>query len=272
MGMAVWFLGIAMANQQAHTDPWLISIQQYSGTGGQAAKVRARLKREQSSLDALLSDAKKLNRQVSAEDRDRVDEYFTSIRNIEKRLSKAQEWVETPHPEAPFGVSKLSGKENIKLVLDMMIIAMQSDSTRVLSYMIPTQPLLRGLNPHRMSHQASGAFDANNLKPHQKRDMEMAKLVAGFVRQLKEIKEVDGSSILDNSLIAYGSCLRKGHSVSKGPLILAGHGGGGLKQGQNLICESTPLADLWLSMIRHVGVDQDKFANSNGVIKELGFS
>ena len=245
------------------------------GAGGKAGDIRAKLARQQSSLDALLSDAKKLNRQVSAEDRDRVDEYFTSIRNIENRLTKAQQWADTPYPDAPFKYAQVKGKgEDIELVFDMMVTAMLSESTRVLSYMLPTQPVLRGMNPHRMSHQASGEFDPTQPKTHQQRDMAFAKLVSGFIRKLKQTKEADGSSLLEHSLIAYGTCLRQGHSVSNGPLILAGHGGGGLQQGQNVVCKpgSTPLANLWLSMIRHIGVPQEKFANSNGVLQQIGFA
>jgi len=245
------------------------------GAGGKAEDIRARLKRQESSLDALLSEAKSLNRQINAADRDRVDEYFTSVRNIERRLSKAQEGAEKPYPKAPFKMpSAAKGRQQVQLVLDMMVTALQTDSTRVMSYMLPTGPIVRGLNAHRMSHQASGAFDPKNPTPHQARDLVMSQLVAGFLRTLKETKEVDGSSLLDHCLVAYGTCLRKGHQVSNGPLILAGHGGGGLKQGQNLVCKpgTTPLANLWLSMVRHVGVDRKRFANSNGVLDDLGFA
>ena len=231
--------------------------------------------REESSLDALLSDDKKLNRKVSAEDRDRIDEYFTSVRNIETRLSKAQEWADTPYPRAPFPMpkGKVNGRAQIQLFFDMMVVALQTDSTRVMSYMIPSGPLVAS-NPHRVSHQGNGDFDPANPTAHQQRDLAIAKFVSGFVRKLKKTKEADGSSLLDHTLVAHGSCLRQGHAVSNGPLLLAGHGGGGLKQGQNIVLSpgKTPLANLWLSMIRHVGVDEKKFANSNGVIKELGFS
>ena len=243
------------------------------GRGTNPQKIREQLKREESSLDAILDDAKKLNRQVSSEDRDRVDEYFTSIRNIEKRLSKAQEWVETPYPKAPFKFGdEARGPKLMELIFDMMAIAMQSDSTRILTYAMPTQLVLKGLNPHRMSHKAQGEYDPAKPTHHQGRDLALSMQVARFLKKLKDSKEADGSSILDNSLIAYGSCLRAGHAVGKGPLILAGHGGGGLNQGQNILTRNVPLANLWLSMLRHVGVSQDQFANSNGVIRELGFS
>ena len=244
------------------------------GTGGKAENVRAQLAREQSNLDALLEDAKKLSSQISPEDRDRVDEYFTSMRNIETRLSRAQEWANKPYPEPPFKMPP--EKEDIELVFDMIVAAMKSDSTRVMSYMLPTRAILSMLeiraNPHGMSHVTSSDWDPASPHVHQQRDRALSELVATFLKKLKESKEADGSSLLDHSLIAMGSCLRQGHTVSNGPLILAGHGGGGLKQGQNVVTEGIPLANLWLSMLRHVGVDQKSFANSNGVITELGFS
>jgi len=161
-------------------------------------------------------------------------------------------------------------------VLDLMLVAMQSDSTRVMTYMLPTGGVLKGLksklNPHKMSHFGPGKPDIWELQ--KQRDLVFSELVAGFLKKLKATKERDGSSLLDHSLVAYGSCLRKGHNLKNGPLLLAGHGGGGLKQGQNLVFKenSTPLSNLWLSMIRHVGVKQNKFADSKRVLKEVGFN
>lgn len=248
------------------------------GTGGKASAVMAKIERQQSSLDAIRGNAKRLNSEISTADRHRVDEYFTSIRNIETRLSKAKDWVNTPYPEAPFTrpQDNIDGREEIKLMLDMMVVAMQSDSTRVISYMLPTvrvlQSLQARLNPHKMSHKASGELDPTSI--HQQRDRMLAELVSGFVRKLKNTKEADGSSLLDHSLIAYGSTLRQGHGTSDVPMLLAGHGGGGLKQGQNIVYKSkvTPLANLWLSILRHVGVKTNQFANSRNVLTEVGFS
>ena len=247
------------------------------GTGEKARQAIARIERQKSSLDAILGNAKRLNAEISATDRHRVDEYFTSVRNIEKRLSKAKDWVETPYPKSPFPRpnDRISGKEQIELMLDMMVAAIQTDSTRVLTYMMPTNLVLQTLNarpnPHQMSHRASGELDPK--APHQQRDRMLAELVSGFVRKLKNTKEADGSSLLDHSLIAYGSSIRGGHATGDVPLLLAGHGGGGLKQGQNVVYQSkvTPLANLWLSMLRHVGVNTSQFANSKRVLTELGF-
>jgi len=240
------------------------------------AQVRARLARKQSSLDALVDNAKKLNRQISTSDRERVDEYFTTIRSIEDQLSKAQEWVDQPYPQAPFDrPGRVGGRKEIELTLDLMHVAMQSDSTRVMTYMLPTGPILKELktrlNPHRMSHFGPGKLDTWEIQ--KQRDLMLSELVAGFLHKLKDTKEHDGSSLLDHSLVVYGSGLRKGHGSKNGPLLLAGHGGGGLKQGRNLVykANSTPLSNLWLSMVRHVGVNQERFADSKRVLTEVGF-
>ena len=243
------------------------------GRGVDPEKIKEQLQRNESSLDALVYDAKKLKRQVSNEDSDRIDEYFTSIRNVEKRISKAQEWAKTPYPKAPFTLAQIGhGPKLMELVFDMMVIAMQSDSARVLTYVIPTQLVLKSGNTHRMSHKASGDFDPARPTVHQDRDLALSLQVSKFLQKLKDTKERDGSSLLDNSLIAYGTGLRAGHGVGRGPMILAGHGGGGLKQGQNVITKDVPMANLWLSMLRHVGIKDESFANSTGVISEMGFT
>ena len=163
----------------------------------------------------------------------------------------------------------------MRLIFDLMAIAMQSDSTRVMSYMMPSSGLLTDfdspINSHNMSHHRG---KADWISVQRQRDLLFSELVAEFLKRLKETKEYDGSTLLDHSLVAMGSSLRQGHGQANGPMILAGHGGGGLKQGQNLVYEanSTPLSNLWLSMIRHVGVEQDSFADSSGVLSEVGFS
>lgn len=246
------------------------------GAGGSAEEINARLREKRSSLDLLVGNAKRMNHKMSASDRDRVDEYFASIRNIETRLTKAQNWAKKPFPEAPFPEpGELDGIMEIELALDLMHAAIHSDSSRVLTYMLPTSNILKELglkmNPHGMSHKAS---DPDPESPHQKRDRALAEQVARFVRKLKKTKEFDGSSLLDHCLVAYGSGLRKGHNKNNSPMLLAGHGGGGIKQGRNIVYQKnvTPVSNLWLSMLRHVGVQQETFADSNAVLTEIGFS
>ena len=247
------------------------------GTSGMSnEEIRARLLLKKSSLDALIGNAKRLNNQISAADRNRIDEYFTTIRSIENRLTKAEEWINEPYPDAPSPPPRtVGGRAELELTFDLMVTALQSDSSRVLTYMMPTQAILKHLksklNPHKMSHFGPGKPDTQEIQ--KQRDLIFSKLVTDFLKKLKAPKEHNGSSILDHSLVAYGSCLRKNHNLNYGPMILAGHGGGGLKQGQNLVYKSnsTPLSNLWLSMIRHVGAKDEQFSDSSGVLSEIGF-
>jgi len=238
-------------------------------------EARAMLARKQSSLDALTSNAKKLTSRISAADRQRVDEYFTTIRSIETQIQKAQSWVNKPFPKPSYPLpQKVSGRKQVQLMFDLMHVALMTDSTRVITYMLPAREILKAIssriNPHNLSHfGVNGSKHATQIK----RDYACSELVAEFLKKLKDTKEYDGSSLLDHSLVAYGSALRRGHNAKNGPMLLAGHGGGGLKQGQNLVYKAnkTPLSNLWLSMIRHVGVNQKRFANSDNILSEIGF-
>jgi len=244
------------------------------GEGASTKQVVERLSREKSSLDAVLEDAKRLSRQISADDRDRIDEYFTSIRSIEKRLAKATDYADTARPAAPFQLKALQSKKGrLDLVFDMLLIAMQSDSTRVLTYVLSTQDVIN-YHPHRMSHKASGAFVAGKLTHHQTRDLAFSKAVSKFLLKLKNTKEGDGNSLLYHSLVAYGTTLRQGHRFGNGPMVLAGNGGGGIEQGQNIMTKGLSISNVWLSMLRHVGYDIDEFGTSRGgkVIPKMGFS
>lgn len=240
------------------------------GNGDNPEQMQYRLARRKSSLDLLTTDAKRLNHKISNEDRSRVEEYFTSIRNIEKRLERSAEWAEKDTPGTSISVpdETLDGRAELEVTFDLLQAAIQSDSTRVMTYMLPSAGLLREmgtkLGPHKMSHSVGG-------NPHRTRDKWLAEQVARFVQKLKDTKEADGSSLLDHSLIAYGSALRSTHNRKNIPLLLAGHGGGGLKQGQNLKTGGS-VNSVWLSMLRQSGVLTDNFAGNSKVIKELGFS
>lgn len=144
---------------------------------------------------------------------------------------------------------------------------MQSDSTRVLTYLLKTPG-----NAHRMSHKARGEWNKGALTTHQRRDLMFSEAVSKFLIKLKNTKEADGNSLLDHSLVAYGTGLRSGHGYGSGPMILAGRGGGGVKQGQNIVTDKVPLGNVWLSMLRHIGYTEKQFGNSDGVISEMGFS
>jgi len=221
----------------------------------------------------VLENAKTLQRGLNTADHEKVEEYFQSIRDIETRLSKDEQWIGAPQPAAPLPEPKpgLAGRDEIALIYDIMIAAMQTDSTRVLTYRQPVASLLTSLDikvfPHDMSHYHSTLGE--KLDASQRRDIAQSELLAGFLDKLKATKEADGTSLFDHVTLAYGSNIRTGHELSNCPTIIAG-GGAGLKLGQNIVAtKDTPLCNAWLSMLHGIGVNAERHGDSTGVLKEV---
>ena len=254
---------------------------QLFGDGGMSIEERRHLlNRKRSVLDAIRIDARSVSKIVSKRDQQKVDEYFTLIRTIEGKLARTEDWLARPKPDAPVDQPQksLTGTPGIELIFDLMVAALQSDSTRVISYRMPTKCLLREygettggtvVGPHPMTHYGAKTSDA--YKQLVWRDRKICDLLATFLDKMKSVKEPDGSSLLDNSLIVMGSSLRTGHKRRNLPILFAGGGGGGIQQGQHLVYKEneTPLGNLWLSMLKHVGCPVDSFAGSNDVLSEI---
>jgi len=234
---------------------------------------RALLAEKRSVLDAVLDNAKALQRGLSTADNTKVEEYFQSIRDIEARLSKDEQWIGVPQPAAPLPEPKpgLAGRDEIALTYDIMIAAMQTDSTRVFTYRQPVWSLLTSLDikvfPHDMSHYHTTLGE--KLDASQRRDIAQSELLAGFLDKLKSTKEADGTRLFDHVALAYGSNIRTGHELSNCPTILTG-GGAGLKLGHNIVApKDTPLCNAWLTMLHGIGVEAERHGDSTGVLKEI---
>jgi len=235
---------------------------------------QAGLRNQQSVLDAVLEDARGVARGLSHNDTGKLDEYFQSIRDIEARLSKEEQWLEVPKksPADPLDVPSgdIAGYEEIKVMYDLMVAAMQVDATRVFTYRQPADPLLKSLGVtftgHNVSHYAPGPrMEASEL-----RDRKQSELLAYLIDKLKASKEPDGSSLFDHVSLAYGSNIQSIHYLSNCPTLVTG-GGAGIRLGHHVVMPSdkTPLCNLWLTLLRGVGVDVDSHGDSTGVLKEL---
>ena len=218
-----------------------------------------------------MTGAKDLQRGLIKTDIEKLDEYFDSIRSIEVRLGKDESWMDHPKPEAPFTTPKghSKGKDEIKLTYDLMVAAMQTDSTRVLTYRQPIASLLESLGtsmqPHDMSHYSPG----ERMKISQKRDQAQSELLAGLFDRLKNVKEADGSSLFDHTCLAFGSNLRSIHHLDN-CITLLGGGGASIKLGENIVLpKDTPLCNVWLTLLNGVGVDVELHGDSSGVVKQL---
>ncbi|MCH1441902.1 MAG: DUF1552 domain-containing protein [Rubripirellula sp.] len=231
------------------------------------------LKKQRSVLDAVMEDAKDVGRGLGRNDADKLGEYLQSVRDIETRLSKEEQWLDVPKsrpaalPEEPQGT--VAGYEEIKVMYDLMIAAMQVDATRVFTYRQPVESLLKSfgatITGHNMSHYTNG--DRKSVS--QTRDQKQSELLAYFIDRLKATREADGSRLFDHVSLSYGSNINSIHYLTNCPTIITG-GGAGIELGQHLVlAPKTPLANLWLSLLRGVGIDVASHGDSSGIIKEL---
>jgi len=227
--------------------------------------------------DLVLADAKSLSRKLSTDDRATMDEFMTMVRDIEVRMAKLEKLLANADIKVP-KIEVLPRGEYIRLQADLMLLAFQMGITNVSTFMI---------GPERWDATLmyEGVFDKpvqhHNMTHNQKGKgyLELAKIdffhmqqYAYVIKRMKEIKESDGSTMLDNSLITYGAALGDGatHQYFDLPMIVAGKGQGQIKQGRFIRAKSGTLnSNLWLTLANLMGLEMKSFSDSHGVISDL---
>jgi len=247
-----------------------------------ATKIRE-LDTGKSILDAVARQAKLLQRDVSGEDRDRLDQYFTSVRDLEHRLQTSRGWENKPKPvvNVPEPVdppSPAQYMEKVKLIYDLARLTFETDSARVITLMlnsvgtpvlqIPGATITDGY--HNLSHHGKAEDKLAQLKAIDQWHM---KLLAGLFGDLKSVRE-SGVPLLDRTMILYGSNLgdANAHSTTNLPILFAG---GGFKHGQHLAFDSQqnyPLPNLFVSILQRMGLEESSFASSTGTMRGLDFA
>jgi hypothetical protein len=243
-----------------------------SAQPGDAAKLDTLL------LDRVLSDARRLRAEVGAADALRLDEYLSVMRSIEQRVQRAsgtekRDWKARVQlkPEAAPPEQPGNHEEHCRLMLDMIATAFQSDTTRISTFMFGNAVsnvsfrFLEGvsLGHHDTSHHGKAE---DKLRQYQIINCWHVTQYAYLLNKLKSMKEGD-STVLDNSMILFGSALSDGdsHSPHKLPVVLGGRGGGRIAAGQHLqYTDDTPLANLYVSMLDAFGAPVERFADSTG--------
>jgi len=255
-----------------------------------AGNNRSRREMERRSvLDYIREDASDLQRNLGTVDRSKLDEYFSAIRELEQRIERAARMPAPPAPNITVRDLQLEQEdragqalaqedqwlEAVRLFGDLMVLAFQTDSTRVCTFALNNEQSSR-------SYPSLGFTDGHHVLSHHGKNPEKtdrysrisAHHVTQFaylVKKLKETKEGNGS-LLDNCLIAYGSGIRDGDAHDNGdlPLLLAGGGGGAHSPGRHIrYANETPLANLWLRMLNSVGAPVDRFGDSTGRLNTL---
>ena len=248
-----------------------------AGTPEDADSRAKRKKYRMSILDMVTEDASKLKGQLGKRDQQKVDEYLTAVREIERRLQQVEsKQVEGALASAikPTGVPA-DFAEHIRLMGDMMVLAFQADMTRICTFMYandgsnrsyPTIGVADG--HHDMSHHGQ---NPDKLEKKRKIDIFHVEQLAYILKKMDSIKELDGS-LLDNTLLVYGAGISDGdrHNHDNLPILVAGRGSGTLKTGRHIVYPNqTPMNNLFLSMLDRVGCPVEKLGDSTGKLQGL---
>ena len=248
------------------------------GTAKEREENRARrMGSDRSILDFVTDDAVALERELGRGDKVKLDEYLTSVREVERRIHQAEKWdlPETEHLKAPAGIPS-NYQEHLRLMFDMLLLAFETDSTRIATFALAHEGSNRNFasigapeGHHTLSHHKNLP---DNLAKVSKIDLFYAKQLAYFLEKAQSKKDLDGRSLLDNSMFLYGSAIADGnrHANSDLPIILAGGGGGALQPGKDFALKSsTPITNLYLRMMNEMGVAGNRFGDSTGVLNQI---
>ena len=245
--------------------------------GGEAMSYQeklAQLKRRKSVLDGYVDSIQSLSRRSSAMDRERLDQYFQSVREIELRIKKEKLWANKPKPSVDYQPPQervSSGIEEIATMYDLMVLAMQTDLSRVFTYRQPLESLLRTINITYTGHQLSHYHNSENrTRDARKRELKQTELFASFIDRLKSTRDIDGSRLFDNCLVSYGSNIRTGHMLKSVPAFVTGNAKGRIRHGQHIeMPDGTALCNLWLTLLQTCDVPVEQFGDSTGTISSI---
>ena len=246
------------------------------GEGADAAERVNVMRRNRSVLDSVLQELQAFRRTLGSGDTRRVNEYVDSIRDVERRIQKAEEQSasgELGSMVRPVGVPD-TFEDHIRLMYDLQVLAFETDITRVTSFMIGREISQRtfpaiGVSDawHAISHHRG---DPKNLANVAKIDRHLASLFAEYLEKLRSKPDGDGN-LLEHSLILYGACISEGerHLHTDLPLVLAGHAAGRLKGGRHLTYNGAPMGNLLVSMAGKMGLEVEAVGESTGRLEEL---
>jgi hypothetical protein len=262
------------------TESWPSSVFAKLFIEGRPDEVEAqkrRLEDGRSVLDSVRGQANEMRSAVGTRDRDKLDEYFTSVRELEQRLAQSEAWAKKPKPKVDAKPSQnvMNSTDLIaktRVWFDLIHLALQTDSTRLVTLQllgtsgVPPIPGV-SLGHHDLSHHGKDPTKIEQLK---KLETEKMKTLRDFLKQLKETKE-DGGTLLDRTTVFFSSNLADAstHGVKNMPVLLAG---GGFRHGQHLAFDpknNPPLCNLYVSMLQRLGLEVDKFGSSTGALSGM---
>ena len=254
------------------------------GVGDATSQAKRRLlKNTGSILDVVLENSRTMKNRLGKQDQRKLEEYLSSVRDIEQRVERSQAWLDIPKPKVDEDAVNLAADQSLPVeymqaMYDLIFLAFQTDSTRLATYMLGQVagattianafPACIGLqgNWHGLAH---GAGKKNGAEKLGKFDQLLTQQFSRFLTRLSETEE-GGGTMLDNTLVLYGSSNSKTHNNNNYPLVLAGGNALGFKHDQYLrLSADKPLANVFVTMLDRMGIEHDGFADSTGEMTEL---
>ena len=268
----------------AENNPRRVFDRLFRGDRSSLASQREQLQRRIKLVDAVLENAKSLNKQLGQSDREKMDQYLTSLDEIEARLVASEKWINIPLKAQDYtklnldATSEGEPREYYRNMFDLIALAFDADITRSVAFMLnredgmgvsDTFPLKLGLN--RTHHNLSHAEDKEGQLAFAKYDLFLSEQVAYFLGRLKEFQDQNGN-VLDNTIVLFGSGASTTHNPTNLPTLIAGGAKMGLKHGTHWRKANTPMSNLYLSILQSMKIEEQSFSDSTGVIRESIFS
>lgn len=269
----------------AENNPRRIFNRLFKGDRESIQAERDKLKRQIKLVDAVAESAKSLNKQLGKSDRERMDQYLTSLNEVESRLIASEKWIDVPLKKQDYAHLKLDATNEgekpadfYRTMFDLIALAFDADITRSVVFMLnredgmgisDTFPIKLGLG--QTHHSLSHAGDKAGQLAFAKYDLFLSEQVAYFLDRLQNYKDKDGT-VLDNSIVLFGSGASTTHNPRNLPTLVAGGTKMGLKHGTYWRKDDARMSNMYLSILRSMGIEQESFADSTGTLSGSIFS
>ncbi|MEO8499260.1 MAG: DUF1552 domain-containing protein, partial [Planctomycetota bacterium] len=268
----------------AENNPRRVFDRLFRGDRASLESQREQLQRRIKLVDAVLENARALDKRLGKSDREKMDQYLTSLNEVESRLVASEKWLDVPIKQQDYSHLELDvtnesePSDYYRNMFDLIALAFDADITRSVAFMLnredgmgisDTFPLKLGLSSthHQLSHADGKAGQLDFAKY----DLFLSEQVAYFFGRLQEYRDQNGS-VLDNTIVLYGSGASTTHWPKNLPTMIAGGTNMGLKHGTYWRKPETPLSNVYLSILRSMGIETDVFSDSTGVLSDSIFS
>ncbi len=267
----------------AENNPRRIFDRLFRGDRASLKVERDKLKQRIKLVDAVAQNARALHRRLGKSDRERMDQYLTSLDEVEARLIASERWIDVPLKKQDYSHLNLNATnegepaEFYRNMFDLIALAFDADITRSVAFMLnredgmgisDTFPLKLGLS--RTHHNLSHATDKNGQMEFAKYDLFLSKQLAHFFDRLTRYKDRDGS-VLDNTIVLFGSGASTTHNSRNLPTLIAGGSAMGLQHGTYWRNGETRMSNVYLSILRSIGIEKESFADSTGTLSKSIF-